>query len=179
LVKRHRASVIFENQAVNDHGVWVKSIASVTAPITIETEMLLERGDDKFAFAGVCLTDGTGTGSNEVSCVVAFDGNNIDAAIRGDHGTVTSMTGAAAVSLARGDIKHAESVLLRLINTAANTFKIGFSIDGVSWLYTGTFAKTITPTHMGFALTEWGGGAATEHLAAFEFIRRTDSDLSV
>jgi hypothetical protein len=68
---------------------------------------------------------------------------------------------------------------LRLVWTAANTWGFAWSPDGVSWTdYNfSTFAATMTPTHFGPWVSSWG--QTVPLVASFEYVRVTESDLSV
>lgn len=173
----HGLSVVFENQAVSDVSAYMKTLTA-TQPFTIEAGMIMGRGGGQYAFAGVCVSDGTNSTNAVVTAMMSRDANNVSPIVRGDDGTFTTVTGAAQVTDIRSDAPHHGHFFVRLISTAANTFKVGYSIDSISWVYTGTFTHTITPSKLGFCVTEWGGGATNKHLAFYEYIRVSGSDLS-
>lgn len=51
-------------------------------------------------------------------------------------------------------------VYLRFMYVSSNTWRGYASCDGISWLnFTGDYAYTMTPTHVGFAMTTWSGTA--------------------
>lgn len=103
--------------------------------------------------AGIIFTDGTVAASN---CVgghfqCATSGAAPSALLVGRHGTLTNMNTAPWVS----DDEMASPQLflgyVRLKYQAANTFRLWFSPDGVSWTTLGEsdISKTMTPTHVG------------------------------
>lgn len=60
---------------------------------------------------------------------------------------------------------------LRMTYSAANTFLVQYSADGLSWVTRGTLGRTLTPTHVGFATTTWGVTAqCTWSLLYFKFV---------
>jgi hypothetical protein len=92
-------------------------------------------------------------------------------------GTLNSTTsGLASLGSTPGTF---DRVFLRLIWSAANTYKIAVSTDGEIWTdYSQTtFTRTFTPTHMGFYVTNWG--LAVQQQVVFDFLRVYDADLGV
>lgn len=60
---------------------------------------------------------------------------------------------------------------LRFEYSAANEFKSYYSADAISWSLRRTYARTITPTHIGFATTTWGVAILGQwSLAYFRYI---------
>lgn len=117
---------------------------------------------------GLALADGTSFGSgNQVFTEVADvnASNTYQTFSWTNYGTVGTSGGALPATLPLG------LLYLRLVMTAANTWRSDLSIDGVSWLLgPATVAKTMTPTHVGFFDSSYGTSA--KHIASWEFLRR-------
>lgn len=61
-------------------------------------------------------------------------------------------------------------ILLRFRYEGSNNWSGWTSVDGQQWLnVTGTFARTLSPTHVGFFVTTWGG--ASPHNFVFDYFR--------
>lgn len=74
-----------------------------------------------------------------------------------------TMTGYNAASSGVGYPCHSKVTtriqLIRFKFQGSNNFSGWTSVDGQQWVnLTGTFSRTITPTHIGFFVTTWGGG---------------------
>ncbi len=173
-INRGRLGCAFSGQTVSDFGSFLKPITSPSAPMTIETMMRLDRGDDKFAYAGIVLSDGVTATDTATSAGMLVDVNNINPAIRHDDGTLTLM--ANQVSDARS-FSNPGALYLQLIWISSNSFKVRFSIGG-AWVDMGAQATTLTPTRFGFFATDWGGPVTNKGLVTFEYFRVDASDLS-
>jgi len=165
----------FENQSNVDWAVAVKAIPAAGVPITIETR--LDPGameNNSYIAAGLCFTSGTAT-SSEMFVVGFGSASNIGRmlATSADGNTVTSADWSTV------QIVHGGPKILRLIWSAANTFDIAVSTKGARWtdLGQGSFTRTFTPTHMGFAVTSYGN--ADPSLISYDYLRVFESDLSV
>ncbi len=110
---------------------------------------------------GICFTDGTTTSSNIVighlqaanfqTGTTLADYSTIAV---GRHGTMTAVTTAPWVSDARG-FHRQFPLFIKLKYSAANTFILTFSPDGITYSAFGeaNISKTMTPTHVG--ATAW------------------------
>lgn len=178
-IGRGRLGCVFETQTVSDFGAFLKSITSASSPMTIETALLLDRGNDKFAYAGILFSDGVTATDTATSAglIIETNATTNEPSIRHDDGTLTLM--AAQVVDQRAQAAPGQLRYLQLIWISANSFKIRHSIDGVNWIDLGAQATTLTPTKFGFFVTDWGGTATNEGLANFEYFRVYDSDESV
>ena len=123
-----------------------------------------------FSIIGLALTDGTTHGAgNQVFAEIgvgASGPNTMQAFSWTNFGTAGTSAGAISAAL-----PVSSRIFIRLVMTAANTWRADFSIDGVSWILgAATLAKTMTPTHVGFLDSSYG--TATKHIASWEFLRR-------
>lgn len=63
-------------------------------------------------------------------------------------------------------------VFLRLTYSGTNTFQGEVSVDGIGWYkFNTSFSRTITPTHVGFGFSKWGG--ANFALMSLEYFRKS------
>jgi hypothetical protein len=58
----------------------------------------------------------------------------------------------------------------RMVMTSANNWRFDYSYDGVGWVTGLTTAYTITPTHMGFFVSNWT--IANPFAGSYKFLRR-------
>lgn len=178
-------SVVADDQTLGDVSAYLKALTSPSAPTTISTSVQLlspEIGAAEFSSAGILFTDGTATTSNAFFVGLEMIGGTSDAQVTERRGTLTDSQGDGSTAIT-GDlfigISSWSRVHLRAIWSAANTFEMAMSLDGVTWTDRGatTFAQTMTPTHAGFAVSTQGGN--DEFLASFDYLRVDASDLSV
>lgn len=123
-----------------------------------------------FAFAGIVLADGATFGSgNQVW-------GEVGASASGASNLQTfSWTGYNTAGTSAGLLNQAyplaQGLYVRIVMTAANTWRTDYSNDGVSWINgTATLSKTMTPTHVGFFDSSYG--SSTKHTASYGFLRR-------
>ena len=179
-ISRGLYSTIFSGSSANDVQADLKALTSPSAPMTIEASMKIFSPAVNYFHYGICLTDGTSTGSNAITNWV-----NAQAAapalngVGSRSGTLTSLATVEATLQANIEVQVSGRLYMRLVWTAANTFRIAVSPDGVSWYAggAGDLAFTMTPTHFGVAASAWGG--AGSGLMALDYLRVYDSDLSV
>jgi len=117
---------------------------------------------------GICLSDGTTTGSNMVCCNVLNDGDSIDSWTVG--GTFTAYSTLANVSFSHSFGTH---LFLRLKNNGSDEYEFGYSLDGATWIAAGTSAVTEahTFTHIGFSNTNAGGSYNVGAHLRYEYLR--------
>lgn len=139
-------------------------------PITIAVGGYIETAirllaNNGTSFAGLCFTDGTLSSSNFVGTFAGYSGGQALFPVLA--GTVASVTGSAATSI----FQIGSVLYVRLMWVAANTFRVYYSPDGVTWTTFGfgDLAKTMTPTQMGVFVSAWGGSA--NNVASFEYLK--------
>jgi hypothetical protein len=137
---------VFANQNTSDLSAYVKSLSGITTGDYAQARFSsLMRAN---VFGGVVFTDGTTTAANYVLAAL-YQGTGM----LGIDGTLTaSNAGTFTFSVdPKGD------VWLRLLYSAANTFQVFTSHNGVDFAQVGTnIAHTMTPTHGGFAVASQG-----------------------
>lgn len=175
-------SSVFDSQADNDLSVFMKSITSASAPMTIETRLRTWVPTIDTINAGIVFTDGTATSSKSIIFSSAASDANYRAGILIlSRGSLTSFidTNTAITPANAGWSGSYQSVYLRLIWKSANTWQISHSMDGNAWLNQGLgdTAFTMTPTHVGFGVST--RTHASEWAATFDYLRVYDADLSV
>ena len=167
-------SVKFDTQSSTDIAVALKALTPNTAPVTIETAVRLLTAQTANPMVGVCFTDGTGATANVAATILGMTAT--DPFLSAAYGVINNLTAPASYSALFG----VESLLyMRIVWTAANTFEIVLSPDGVSWTKFGVsdISKTMTPTHFGCVVSAWS--QTFESVASFQYLRVTETDLSV
>jgi hypothetical protein len=160
-------SCLFGNQTASDLAIVSKPIGALTTGDYIETAVRALMPAANFTIVGLFFSDGITGASNVV--IVDTQSNNL---YTFQHGTLTNVSTAFAVD-AGVTSRTMGLMYLRLTWVSANTFRAEFSPDGVSWAGMG-FAdgsKTMTPTHMGLAVSSWGGTSTEKRVASFEYFR--------
>ena len=178
-------SVKADDQTLGDVSAFLKSITSASSPMTVETSVQIfapEVSASEFAMAGILFTDGTATTSNSAAFALELNGSSSAGQLFERRGTLTDFQADGSTGLTGGLFVGStpfSRAYLRLIWSAANTFEVAVSGDGVTWTDRGatTFSQTMTPTHFGFWVSTQGGN--DEFLASFDYFRVYDSDLSV
>lgn len=116
---------------------------------------------------GLCFTDGTTTGDNMMACAVYSDAgsDNLKHTLR--YGTRDVQSASTSTdSLDR----HGPWIYLRLTWVSSNTWRGEISINGETWIqYLSDTSFTMTPTHMGLALSGWD--ADNTVMASYQFFR--------
>lgn len=175
-------SCSYEDGDGGDVAVRVWPMTPIVAPVTIETAFRnLQPNNMGYGGPGLCFSEGNAVTDDIIICYYNSGDVYSDSKFGSKRGT--AMT-SVITNLASVNTSQAPSPLgliyLRLIWTATNTWKINMSVDGVTWTDwgTGALSGTIAPTHFGVFV--WCEDTDTlEGLAAFEYLRVTESDLSV
>ena len=179
-------SVRADGQTSADAAATLWAITSASAPMTIETAVRIAPNafatdGSEFAVFGFGFTDGVISSSNWVGGVHIH--SSTTSVLRGRSGTLTNIAAVqGAVSIFNNPHRPFVSHLyMRTIWTATNTFKTNWSFDGVTWVTfkSGTLSKTMTPTHYTFLINSAATEATEPSLAALDYLRVYDSDLSV
>lgn len=162
-----------DSQTAADNNPILRSLGSLTYPLTIDTAVSYTSPWATYLMVGVAFSDGVVATSNAI-CGEAYVTTAADAgpiiAFRAD-GTWTNIVGSGTVEKAGYGMLY-----LRVVWTAANAFTFLWSADGVNYLVASTATPTVTPTHYGLFVGTWGVSA--QRNAAFEYFRVTESDLS-
>lgn len=158
-------SAKFSGIASNDAVCKLKPI-TISQGGYIETAMrLLGPASGNFAMAGLVLCDGTTVNANAVAAFVYTNTYQLSYAYLS--GTLTNMVSSGGVGLGL----LGPNMFTRLTWQAANTWRMELSPDGISWTPLAAADKsfTLTPTHMGLFVTNWGTGNVD--VASFEYFR--------
>jgi len=177
-VSRGVLSCVFDDQTAADASVLVKAITSASAPMTIESRVRLLAADQNYDMLGICFTDGVTSGDDMVGVEVGTTATAMQ--VLSTHGTITNLDADFQAYLTSGPQQLLiNGLYVRLIWTAANTFTVAISPDGVSWTAygVGTDSYTFTPTHLGMWVSTYGGTAPV--VGTWDYLRVYDSDLSV
>ena len=123
-----------------------------------------------YAMAGLILTNGVTHGSGAQVYSLDYIGSTPVGAISTSLRSKTLFT-TAGTTVDGLSVYPTTPLFVRLVRTAATTWRHDFSSDGVSWrLGTATLTYTLEPTHMGVIASSWGG--TTAHTVTYEFFRR-------
>lgn len=121
------------------------------------------------AMGGLILADGSTPATGNQVCGLAYtsaaDGNNTQVV----NYAFTNFTAATAGST-DNYLVPARGIYLRLWKTAATTWQVDTSPDGVLWSRAAFVTKSFTPTHVGVVSSSYG--TATKHIISYEFLRR-------
>lgn len=175
-------SARFFNQSADDIAVYLKAITSASAPMTFETRATLLYGYIDFPAVGLAISNGTAATSNVY--VFYFNSSNTSFTngtnLAAYSGVINAVVDLEANLLDQLGLIVPPTLYLRVIWKSANTFKVGYSLDGVSWIYSGDTSDTLTPTHFGPAVSTFGGGDTAGDLVmgTFDYLRVYDADLS-
>jgi hypothetical protein len=132
----------------------------------IEMCFRMAQYDENFAIVALVMADGATYGSgNQVLCTFSPQQNLLSMMSHTNYNSNASNTTYSMRQQGTG------YVFLRLTYVSANTFKGEVSIDGIQWFtFNSSFSRTITPTHVGFAITKWGG--SNFMLCTLEYFRK-------
>ena len=165
------------SQSGSDASVIVKPMTGATTyPITIETAMRVAVRDVNYLMAGMAFTDGT-SGASKCVLSMPYWSSSYTWYNSFRSGTLDNVSSTYTnIAMNNGSLNW-PWLYQRLVWVSANSFKYGWSVDGVIYDYVGNYSVTMTPTHYGVWVSSWGTG--TPALASFEYFRVTESDLSV
>jgi hypothetical protein len=164
----------FDSQPLQDVVPFTKAFGAISPPITIEAPVRL-MGEGGNMFGGVCFADGTATTSNVIfSCATGVSASTAD--------KFTCYSGTATlISDVHTDvfIRHPATTrfFVRLVWKTTNTFRAGYSLDGVSWSLAGVgdITDTQTPTRLGLLVSSYSNTNIC--MAAFDYLRVYEADL--
>lgn len=166
-------SCLFEDQAAADCAATLKAIPGTPAsPLTIETAVrMLGRDLDNELMGGVLFTDGTDAASNAIWAQIQGSETNQLMAMKMRTGTLTNFDAASTTQNIFRTNPMLPWIHLRMTWSAANTFDMAISPDGVSWTDWGIGSHTFTlsPTHFGLGVSGWAG--TEPKIATFEYFR--------
>lgn len=148
------------------HGL-VRPLEGLSHPASFVTALRMAWLDLNYSMVGLVLADGVtpGAGQQQVAMLQQGAGDGHGMRMRDLSGWDTSDAAGTATTIR----SFGELFYIRLRWTAANSFAFDYSIDGVQWYEQATMSQTITPTHVGFALSSYGG--ATHMVASASFFR--------
>lgn len=119
---------------------------------------------------GPCLTDGLVHGTNKMVHAEIYSNTSVAGpGILRTNG-YTGMNGTETPSGGTNMNPTNGPMYVRLVMTAANTWRTDASPDGVSWWIGPSLTYTMTPTHMGFGISNWS--TSMQSVVSYEFFRR-------
>jgi hypothetical protein len=173
-ISRGVLSWIFDDQSLQDVVPFTKAFGAISPPITIETAVRLAGGNGTM-FGGLCFTDGTETTSNVIfSCATGVINANPKFTCYSGTATLIANTPVDAVL---ADSNFTGRLYLRQVWKTTNTFRVAYSIDGVTYnpAGSGDISFTMTPTRLGLLVSSYSNTNAC--LAAFDYLRVYPVDL--
>lgn len=121
-----------------------------------------------YAFGGLILADGTTYGAGKQVVATSHVGTTSR-----DH-YLRTFTNYSTIASSVDQITNGASTgvtyFVRIVCTAANTWRRDISIDGVTWQIGTAAAYTITPTHVGVIASSFG--TSTKSMVRYEYLRR-------
>lgn len=165
-------SVKYSGIASDDGGGISRSLGALTAPVTIETFVKYSGMSVNYNMVGLFFADGTTSTDNTASVRWYNDLMSYQSGTWTDN----DVGGQAGIGIS---YMQPGGLYIRLIWKSANTFALTFSGDGINWTrgnLASTFSRTMTPTHFGLWVSNWGSGV--EGIATYEYFRVYESDLS-
>jgi hypothetical protein len=122
-----------------------------------------------YTMGGFLLADGVTYGSGTQVLNLTYISTT------GQQADLRPMTGyntqpASPATLPTINTSQQHDTFLRLVMLAANSWRLDASPDGVSWVKGSAFARTVTPTHIGFHCSSWG--TSTKSVTNYRFLRR-------
>ena len=171
---RGALSAVFDTIAINDVACRLYPITAGASPVTIETAIRFISSTDSTPVVGLMFSDGTPDSSG----AVWFYTNMSSSGMTVRTGTITNMS-VSETADDKANQNLSSHLYMRLVWTAASTFKVSVSPDGIGWTpwAWGTVTEAITPTHMGVGVSNWAN--TVKQAVSFEYLRVTDTDLSV
>lgn len=148
----------------------VKSIGALSHPASFVTAITYHGAySTNYNMCGIVLADGAVHGSGNQVVGIGFEASGTG----GLSNQLRQLTGFdTSVDVASGTIRSPKTLFLRIRWTAANTFYLDTSPDGINWIEEATNSATFTPTHFGIAASTYGGSA--EFIDRIHFLRAYD-----
>lgn len=164
--------------ATGDAATILKSIGSLTAPVTIETAIRTFTWSTDYHAHRLVFTDGTADSSNYLGAGPASRTSGVDS-YQVYSGTLTNTDATVRVTTTQTGRTLHSVLYVRVIWKSANTWQATWSHDAVSWteFNMADVSFTMTPTHFGLMVTNFAG--TNDLMASFEYFRVYESDLSV
>jgi len=157
---------------VGQYNAIMKSLGGRSFPITVETAF---RWMTPYAYqnlmVGICLANGATWGSGVSISTEGYTANDYATAMHTRLHTCATGYNSDSTSYGATSVQMSSPVYFhKIVWSAANTFSMYVSPDGVSWWAIVTNqAITLTPTHIGLTTSGWSGGTPT--IASFEYFR--------
>lgn len=149
------ALVLPGSDAAAELHAYVKAPAAIAANDYVEIGFRGMGRPQNYNICGVLMADGNTYGAGNQVCWY-YSVNEASPWYRISFTNYN--TAGAFANFARQTVAPTSDMYLRLKYEGSNNWSGWVSCDGVGWLnVTGTFARTLTPTHLGFFVTTWGG----------------------
>jgi len=175
----HRVSLRGNGQITNPSiaGI-VKPFGAISAPLSVEAAFEVLSFDTSIPGVGLGFTNGAISTSGIAYNRIYSGGASSGYAQNG--GTLANSDTTAGGAVGIQPKSHiAARLYLRAVWKAANTWKMMWSPDGISWtdFGLGTMSHTLTPTHIGLFVSANGG--ASDVILSVDYIRVFETDRSL
>ena len=171
---RSKLGLRFASISANDIAARVYPLTTTTAPLTIEAVIRPTIHTANHHQGGILFSDGTTATDSVVIAGVHRAGT-----IAHNRGTFTNIENTELASETPAPAWAPNPVYMRLVYVSANNWQMSISADGIIWtdFDMGDQSFTMAPTHFGVYATTWGDG--TTSAISWEYLRVTESDLSL
>lgn len=145
-----------------------------THPLTVEAYITgMVNRNTQYMMSGLAFTDGTGTSGTNQAVFMPFAHASNDSSWAMSLRDFNNWNS----QVSNWDEGNWGSIYAgfygRIQYTAANTFRMCWSSDGISWVYGGSRTCTFTPAYVSLINTNWGG--ATPYVTSWNYIRLYDT----
>jgi len=154
-------------------GTWkysgkLRAFSEVSTPFYIETALNLMSPSQTYPSLGLIMADGVTVASgNQFSFTFHANNNYLVHSLSTGYNANSST---ASISLSPN--KMGGIIYLRMACTAANTWSLYYSFDGVVWLDAfGSLSKTLTPTYFGVCDAAYDGNPDSAWAGRFLYFR--------
>jgi len=163
-------SALVYDTSSNQVAALLKSMGSLTAPVTIECAVRMFGLMSNYFMCGPVFSDGVLATSNAVFQMPYILNGDPTFSLRS--GTLSIISAITHFNLVANRSSVYGWLFMRLTWVSANTWLAQWSPDGVTWtdFDQGNKTANITPTHFGIGFSAWGGGASKK-IATVEYFR--------
>ncbi len=152
------------------HGL-VKSLAGRSFPLSVDVGVRFHAANvANYQMLGIVLADGATYGAGKQMVFMPFTSTTAGVSVNLRPYINYATDNQAPGNLTWGQlVLHGVTLHLRLAWSAANTFVMSTSPNGVDWINHGSRTYTLTPTYAGLIYSNWG--TATVGIGTYEYFR--------
>lgn len=149
----------------------VKSLAGRSFPLSVDVGVRFHaRNLTSYQILGIVLADGATYGAGKQIVFMPYTGTTAGVTLDLQAYVNYATDGQAPGNVTWGQlVLHGVTLHLRLAWSAANTFTMSTSPNGMDWINHGSRTYTLTPTYAGLIYSNWG--TATVGIGTYEYFR--------